>query len=352
MKRQKISTWLGSILLALSAFAFINLVPVQATDWLGLPSVEDPIVFEPQVGLPGLADKDGKNTTLSSGSTGYIGLMVKGIYDYGLSIVGILAAIVLMAGGVIWLTSGGDASKITQAKDLILGSIVGIMLLFGAWLILKTINPNLVEFTISPVKRIEPINFCCDGDIGNVQMIVNSDGATECPAQSSQCQKGTVCIRKGSESAFKCFDERNTKCCEFRYNNTLMCDSVNINADCSADSEWSKTIIKNRYCEPITTILTDSCADPCAGKDDGDSVGGNNNNGWVMRTCYSEQIVYGKGWVGDPCGNRGGSKCYKKGAGLDENGNCDKINNIELFGDSGGRTCGQGLKCCNISPAI
>lgn len=88
----------------------------------------------------------------------WIAQYIEGIYKYGLSIAGILAAIVLMGGGVLWLISAGDASKITQAKELITGSVVGLLILSSSYLILKQINPNLVELqslTIGNIKRIE-----------------------------------------------------------------------------------------------------------------------------------------------------------------------------------------------------
>gem|GEM_PF-2351603 len=75
----------------------------------------------------------------------WIGEYIQGIYQYGINIVGILAAIVLMAGGLLWLISGGDASKITQAKDMIIGSITGLIILMASYIILTQINPDLVK---------------------------------------------------------------------------------------------------------------------------------------------------------------------------------------------------------------
>lgn len=73
----------------------------------------------------------------------WIAQYIQGVYKYGLGVGGILAAIVLMAGGLLWLVSAGDASKISQAKDLILGSVTGLIILMGTYLILDQINPGL-----------------------------------------------------------------------------------------------------------------------------------------------------------------------------------------------------------------
>ncbi len=75
----------------------------------------------------------------------WIAEYIEAIYNYGLGIVGILAALVLMGGGVLWLISGGDVSKITQAKEMIIGSIVGMMIMASSYIILYQINPELTR---------------------------------------------------------------------------------------------------------------------------------------------------------------------------------------------------------------
>jgi len=85
----------------------------------------------------------------------WIGEYITGIYSYALSIAGILAAIMLMAGGVIWLISGGDASKITQAKELITGSITGLIILSASYVILYQINPDLTKMKPIMVDYVE-----------------------------------------------------------------------------------------------------------------------------------------------------------------------------------------------------
>lgn len=87
----------------------------------------------------------------------WIAQYINFIYNYGLGIGGILAAVVLMAGGLLWLVSGGDVSKITQAKNLITGSITGLMILFGSYILLKQINPNLLSLKPMYLKMIEQI---------------------------------------------------------------------------------------------------------------------------------------------------------------------------------------------------
>lgn len=86
----------------------------------------------------------------------WIGEYVKAIYNYGLGIAGILAAIVLMAGGVVWLVSAGDASRVSLAKELISGSVTGLVILMASYVLLIQINPELVNFRPIRVGAIKP----------------------------------------------------------------------------------------------------------------------------------------------------------------------------------------------------
>lgn len=90
----------------------------------------------------------------------WLGQYIRGIYNYAIAAAGILAAVVLMGGGLLWLLSRGEASKIAKAKELILGSIVGLVILTGSYLILTLINPSLVN-----LKNIEVVSIVRD-DLG------------------------------------------------------------------------------------------------------------------------------------------------------------------------------------------
>ncbi len=89
-------------------------------------------------------------------SVPWIGEYIVGIYNYGLSVAGILAAIMLMAGGVMWLVSSGDASKVAQAKELITGAITGLVILSSSYILLTQINPALTTFRSISLGVISP----------------------------------------------------------------------------------------------------------------------------------------------------------------------------------------------------
>ena len=79
---------------------------------------------------------------------------VSGVYKYAVAIVSVIAIIMVMAGGFVYLTSGGNTSRVGKAKDMITGSSIGLILTLGSYLVLYTINPNLVSFDALKLKLI------------------------------------------------------------------------------------------------------------------------------------------------------------------------------------------------------
>lgn len=53
----------------------------------------------------------------------------------------VLAAVVIIYGGVLYSTSQGDAGKITVAKEYIFGAIIGLIILVSAGYIVGLIIP-------------------------------------------------------------------------------------------------------------------------------------------------------------------------------------------------------------------
>jgi|GEM_PF-3513787 len=78
-----------------------------------------------------------------SNSTSIIEYIVK-FYKFGIAIVGIVAVGMIVAGG-IYISMSGAVDKKSEGKEMITSAILGITLLFGSYIILRTINPDLVN---------------------------------------------------------------------------------------------------------------------------------------------------------------------------------------------------------------
>jgi hypothetical protein len=125
---------------------------------------DEEVKFTPQVGIPGSDFKTGSEYAMT-GDTQPIGEYISSIYSYAVAIVGILAACTLILGGLLWLTAGGSAERVTSAKSWIGSSLTGLLLVICSYLLLSMVNPNLVKFQISGIEKPKKITSsmvgCC-----------------------------------------------------------------------------------------------------------------------------------------------------------------------------------------------
>lgn len=93
---------------------------------------------------------------VSTVSIPWIGDYIAALYRWAVPVGAVLATIVIMVAGVIWLTSAG-AGRLSTAKDWITNAILGLMLLVGSYVILNLVNPDLVRFAQLRVTIVKPI---------------------------------------------------------------------------------------------------------------------------------------------------------------------------------------------------
>ena len=77
---------------------------------------------------------------------------VKYVYYWLLGLGGFFAFIRLSYAGILWAGAGGNITKTSQALDTIKNVIFGLVLLLFSWLILNTINPQILSPELSQVK--------------------------------------------------------------------------------------------------------------------------------------------------------------------------------------------------------
>lgn len=61
---------------------------------------------------------------------------------------GLSAFVMLIWGGIQWLTSAGNPTQINNAKDRITSALLGLLIILGSWLILQVINPDLTILSL------------------------------------------------------------------------------------------------------------------------------------------------------------------------------------------------------------
>ncbi|MEK7653065.1 MAG: pilin [Patescibacteria group bacterium] len=89
-------------------------------------------------------------------------------YGFIIGSIGILATVMIMYGGFKWLTSRGNSSQISDAKEKIISAITGLLLAFLSYTILNLINPRLVQITTPGADQLTPINYAQNFQVGNL----------------------------------------------------------------------------------------------------------------------------------------------------------------------------------------
>lgn len=301
-----------------------------------------PLDFTPRVSIPG--SNFTANTPISAGTydsksgkmnSDLLAKYIIAFYNYGLAVSGVLATLVLMGAGLIWLTSGGDSGKISQAKELISGAIAGIIILVCAWMILNTINPNLTKLSniSTQVVKKEEKGFikCCSQTKGETVVIVdikngkkvfasgdNKGQPIKCADGLKECKDSESCITTNNKEVFSCVDTVNYNCCQY-------------------DKDWQ---IGDVFCMP--TLKTQDCPSNDKIIDPSDKY-----NTFKFEKRLDTYCSQGVGSscenknknLGESCGKTGG-KCFK--SGCPENYEQDN----EWYHSDAGSSCSSDLWCC------
>lgn len=80
----------------------------------------------------------------------------KYIFNFLIWVSGIIALVVLIQAGLKYFMSAGNPEAINDAKSKISAALLGILILFGSYLILITINPDLIVFRLERLRPIMP----------------------------------------------------------------------------------------------------------------------------------------------------------------------------------------------------
>jgi len=90
------------------------------------------------------------NPTDQSALGTYLNLMIK----LFIGICAVLAVIMIVMGGIEYMTSELISNK-EHGKEKITGAIFGLLLALGAWLILSTINPDILKTDLKSLAKVE-----------------------------------------------------------------------------------------------------------------------------------------------------------------------------------------------------
>lgn len=75
--------------------------------------------------------------------------IIKYVYLFSVGICGAVALLSILIGAIKYVGAAGNPSKMSDAKEQIFSAILGVIILLSSYLILNTINPDLVNFNLN-----------------------------------------------------------------------------------------------------------------------------------------------------------------------------------------------------------
>lgn len=106
-------------------------------------------------------------TTIKAGdSSSSIAKYIEQIYNGALAFVGLTAFAAIVFWGIKYTMSVGNASKTQDAVDGITQAVFGLVLLLSAYLILKTVNPTLVNLKDPDINTVQQTGGGASGSWG------------------------------------------------------------------------------------------------------------------------------------------------------------------------------------------
>jgi len=112
-----------------------------------------------------------------------------------LGITGSLVLIVFIYGGFIWVTAAGNADKVKKGRDAMIGSIIGMIIVFSAGMIVTNLKNILVEGEVLEEDEIVTIDCHLEENEGSI------------------CGSNEVCDSFLGQCVSKCFKQSPLKSC-------------------------------------------------------------------------------------------------------------------------------------------
>lgn len=170
------------------------------------------IDYTPLVSLPGINKAGTTTTTLST--------YIPGIFKLSIGVAGVLAVLMIVFGGVEYITAESLGGK-KNGQDRINNALIGLVLIIGSYAILSTISPSLLSFDLNvrkvplptpevagPSCPVDPcaLNTACPANSRCVAVKTTTNGVLSCTKNcilnSPSGGTGTPCMGSACYSQY------------------------------------------------------------------------------------------------------------------------------------------------------
>ena len=88
-----------------------------------------------------------------------------GVFNFAIGFLALMSVLILAFAGVRWVTAAGDAAKIGEAKKMISGTVLGLLIAIGSFTLLALIDERLIDPDALEIAEILPEGYEFDDDL-------------------------------------------------------------------------------------------------------------------------------------------------------------------------------------------
>jgi len=130
--------------------------------------------------------------------------VVGGVIKYGVGFLGIIFLILILYAGFLWMTAGGSQEDVTKARAILKWSIIGVIVVLGAYVISYYVVIRINEAANAPRPLTPNINIEGEEDDILDPVDINYIDCTEVQSSCAGCGRDEYCCANlGSCCVFK-----------------------------------------------------------------------------------------------------------------------------------------------------
>lgn len=120
-----------------------------------------------------------------------------------LGFVGSAVLVFFVYGGLTWVTSGGNTTKVQKGKDIVVNSVIGLIIVFGSFTIVQLISSTLGAQDFTKVGQS-----CSKDDRAGVYAITDPENPRAVPECITSCSDAPL-----PDAGYRCADEATGRNC-------------------------------------------------------------------------------------------------------------------------------------------
>lgn len=121
-------------------------------------------------------------------------IAIANLVRLALTFLGIIAVVIIMYGGFVWMTSNGDAERVSKAKKILTSAIIGLVIILSSFLIVTFVINNISNALSGGCNPActDPNPKCCSSSNTCVAADQKCCGSNVCDANENCCP-GDIC---------------------------------------------------------------------------------------------------------------------------------------------------------------